>query len=277
MVTIGIPFYNSQDFLEEAILSVIEQSFTNWQLILIDDGSTDNSLSIAKNYEKQDFRIKVVSDGVNKGLAYRLNEIAQLTTTQFLVRMDADDIMHPIKIEKQLELLRGNDFIDVLGTNTYTLDQEGMVSGIRYAIQSEKDTLVKVASFVHPTIMARTKWFLDNPYDNNAIRMEDAELWYRTKGKYNFYMQTTPLFFYREFGSGYYMKYWKSLEGRNYILKKYNNAFFWLKYYFKVFFKMLVYRVFGLLGWEQYLLNKRNDIVFKTKKQNFKSYLDAQT
>ena len=70
-VSIGIPFYNAQDFLEQAILSVLNQDFKSFELLLIDDGSTDQSLNIA--YRFQDERIKVIHDGQNKGLSARLN------------------------------------------------------------------------------------------------------------------------------------------------------------------------------------------------------------
>ena len=72
LVTIAIPFFNSEKYLSFAIQSVINQSYSEWEIILIDDGSTDNSLEIAKSFESKDARIKVFSDGKNKGLLARL-------------------------------------------------------------------------------------------------------------------------------------------------------------------------------------------------------------
>ena len=100
LVTIGIPFYNASQFLEYAIKSVINQTYTNWELILVDDGSTDDSLSIARSFNDQ--RIKILSDGVNKGLVSRLNEIILNSRGSYIARMDADDIMHFERIEKQI-------------------------------------------------------------------------------------------------------------------------------------------------------------------------------
>ena len=74
LVSIGIPFYNCEDYLAYAIKSVINQSYTNWELFLLDDGSTDNSLEIANSF-RYDERIKVISDGLNKGLSFRLNQL----------------------------------------------------------------------------------------------------------------------------------------------------------------------------------------------------------
>src|SRR5690554_372042 len=130
MITIGIPFYNDEHFLDFAIQSVFNQTYTDWKLILISDGGTDGSLSIARSYEK-DPRVTIISDGENRKLPYRLNQIAQLSTTKYLARMDADDIMHPERIEKQLEILQKNPDIDVLGTNAYSIDDENNIQGVR--------------------------------------------------------------------------------------------------------------------------------------------------
>jgi len=80
-VSIGIPFYNAQDFLEQAILSVLNQDYKSFELLLIDDGSTDKSLDIA--YRFQDERIKVIHDGQNKGLSARLNELVALSKGEY--------------------------------------------------------------------------------------------------------------------------------------------------------------------------------------------------
>ena len=89
-ITIGIPFYNAEAYLADAIRSVFAQTYEDWELILIDDGSTDNSLAIARSVD--DPRVRVYSDGKNKKLASRLNELTQLATYEFIARMDADDV-----------------------------------------------------------------------------------------------------------------------------------------------------------------------------------------
>ena len=101
MLTIGLPFYNNEKTLADAIKSVLVQSYTDWELILTDDGSTDTSLSIANEFAKNDKRIIVISDSINKGLSYRLNQIADMTTTRYLARMDADDMMMPRKLKSR--------------------------------------------------------------------------------------------------------------------------------------------------------------------------------
>ena len=84
--------------MSDAICSVLNQSYIDWELLLLDDGSTDESLNIAKSFT--DGRIKIISDGMNRGLIYRLNESINMARGKFYARMDADDIMHPDRIKK---------------------------------------------------------------------------------------------------------------------------------------------------------------------------------
>lgn len=257
MVTIGLPFYNAEKYLALAIESVLQQTYTDWELLLLDDGSTDNSLSIAQSYAQKDSRIKVISDGKNKNLAARLNELPSLAQGLYLARMDADDIMHPARIERQLAVLGTHPEIDVLGTNAYIINDENAVIGTRYPLTPE-NTLTRVKSFIHPTIIAKKQWFLANPYDTKALRMEDAELWYCTFSKYHFVRLNEPLLFYREVGNNYYKKYFLAQQSKAYIFSKYPNESYWKQYFKTNFLKGIVYRIAHIFGMEQWLVNRRN-------------------
>jgi glycosyltransferase involved in cell wall biosynthesis len=257
LVTIGIPFYNDEKYLNKAILSVFNQTYTDWLLILIDDGSTDNSLFIAKRYSK-DSRVKILSDGINKNLACRLNELTDLCETKYFARMDADDIMHPDRIKIQLEILEKNSKIDVLGTNAYSIDENDDIQGVRYKISNECST---VDVFIHPSIIAKTEWYKQNKYDENAKRMQDFKLWLYSSDKSNFKTINIPLLFYREVGSGYIKKYRDGVkvlytffnEETNENLKKK-----WLKKLFIHILKTIIYSILRLLGMENILLKRRN-------------------
>lgn len=271
ILTIAIPFYNAEKYLAKAIDSVIWQTHQDFKLILLDDGSTDSSLTIAQSYAAKDNRIIVVSDGENKNLGFRLNQIPYLVDTKYLARMDADDIMHPEKIEKQIKILIENQNIDVLGTNAYTINDIDEVVGIRVD-PKDRNELIEVSGFIHPTIMAKTEWFKNNPYDIKAIRIEDAELWYRTSKFNNFQILTEPLFYYREFNGGYYKKYLAAQKSKKYILSKYPKNSFWLKYYRKNFISGKIYQFFNFFNKEYFLINRRNEVVFK-KKINYRELL----
>lgn len=268
-ISVGIPFFNAEQFLSKAIESVISQSYDNWELLLLDDGSNDGSLEIAKRFEQHDNRVKVFSDGKNKGLGARLNELAILSNGEYIARMDADDIMHPKRLETQLQILTDNPNIDVLGTNAYVIDENDLVFGMRYR---ENSGMTKVEHFIHPTIMAKKQWFLDNPYDEKAIRIEDAELWFRTKSKSNFRMISEPLLFYREFGSYYYPKYIKVIPSLIYLNNKYPLNKFWIRVLVTSSIAVPTYWFFEVILKNEALKERRNKILFKQKK-HYREYI----
>lgn len=258
LVSIAIPFYNADKYLELAIQSIIDQTYQNWKLVLIDDGSTDASLAIARKFEN-DPRVTIYSDGLNKNMSFRLNEFAAKVTTKYLARMDADDIMHPQKIEKQMQILASHPEIDVLGTNAYSINEKSRVEGIRLKFEAGTE-LSKVDTFIHPTIIAATAWFIANPYDINIERIDDKELWFRTRNKYNFQILTAPLFFYREFGNDYYKKYFKGFKYLLYALKKHHYPIDFVKFGIKYSVAGVVYWLFNMVGKENILVSRRNAV-----------------
>lgn len=273
MITIGLPFYNDEKYLELAIRSVLKQSFTDWTLILLDDGSTDGSLKIAQQYASKDKRIQLISDGENKHLAYRLNQLAQLSQTKYLARMDADDIMHPKRIETQLEILEAHPEIDVLGTNAYSIDEQNNVQGIRMLYDFKEAKLIDVKGFIHPTIMAKTAWFSANPYDTKMVKAQDYELWQRTCDSSKFRVYTVPLLFYREFGKDFYKKYYKGRRSMFYVARKLNNIKSYL-IFIRYYFKGMIFLVFNILGIEGLLIKKRNLAINESVKSSAEEILN---
>ena len=116
LVTIAIPAYNCQEYIDYAVQSVINQTYKNWELLLLDDGSTDGTLQKLKAYETDD-RIRIISDGQNRGLIYRLNQSINLAHGRYYARMDADDIMLIHRVQSQIDFLEKNPSIDVVGSN----------------------------------------------------------------------------------------------------------------------------------------------------------------
>ena len=258
LITVGIPFYNDERFMALAIDSVVKQTYKDWVLLLIDDGSTDNSLRIAKEYEKKDTRIKVYSDGKNKNLANRLNQIIDLADTKYIARMDADDIMAIDRLQIQLEIMESNPNIDILGTNAYSIDESNNILGVRSIISNE---LIDVEGFVHPSILVKTQWAKNNKYDSLASRMQDFLLWQKTKDFSCFKMIKIPLLFYREVGYDYSKKYKKTvLALKNIYIHEENieTKKRIRKIYCNNYLKMIVYIFFNFFGLEFYLLKRRN-------------------
>ena len=202
MITIGIPFFNAEEYLEDAICSVLAQTYEHWELILIDDGSSDNSLAMANMYATKDPRIRVISDGQNKKLPYRLNQIIHEARYDFIARMDADDLMSNDRLEKQIEVLKRNKYIDLVTTSYLTIGKENELTGISLVpnIQmNAKMILSGSANLVHASLLARKSWYKRNLYNEKNLLAEDFELWLvaAKNNDLKYVILEEPLYWYR--------------------------------------------------------------------------------
>jgi len=206
-LTIGISFKNPGEYFQLALQSVFAQTFSNWELVLMDDGSTDCSLALAKSIK--DERVRVYSDGESRGLNVRLNQMIHLAQTPYFFRMDADDIMHPQRLEKQYQVLLQHDEDTVIGTGAYSINNNSHVVGLKPSRRNQKSGFDARHSFLHPTVAASTSWFCKNLYSDYFIynRAQDAELWCRTTNKTKFINLPEPLIFYREHGTSSFSNY----------------------------------------------------------------------
>lgn len=245
LVTIAIPIYNADKYIRDAIQSCINQTYQNWELLLMCDGSTDNSTVIAKEIANGDSRIKIIDDGQNRGLIARLNQSVEMCETKYYARMDADDIMCINRIEEQVKFMEEHAEVDVCGSSIMTIDNNNNIIGSSF-------NEGRVNSFIHPTVFGRTEWFRENPYANWALRAEDFELWIRTSGKSNFYALPQSLLFYREFGVPTFKKYYLTqktivkIAGR---YKEYGKSFFWFtKLATLSYAKIIINAIMALIG-----------------------------
>ncbi len=220
-VTVGISFKNPGEYFELAIKSVFIQTFTAWELLLVDDGSDDRSLEFASSID--DSRVSVYSDGSCKGLSVRLNQMVQLARSPYFFRMDADDLMHPLRIEKQYEILQQHDHHCVTGSFAYSIDDKSAVLGLKRSQLIQQTGFNARHSFHHPTVAATTAWFKANPYSEDVKfnRAEDAELWCRTTSTSKFLNIEQPLLFYREANIHAFDKYLASQSGAFQIIHLY--------------------------------------------------------
>lgn len=260
MITIGIPFYNAELYLEDAIKSVFAQTYENWELILIDDGSSDRSLEIAKSIK--DPRVKVFSDGLNKKLAARLNEIVTLAKYSIIARMDADDLMSPTRLEKQLSVLENNPTLDLVSTGVYSMTNDTRVTGLRgesHSIVSLEDLLMKRIGVVHAAILGKKEWFERNRYNVTLKTAQDYELWVRAAANNDFHISLLkePLYYYREEGNVTIEKLHRAYKNERVLFKKYattNRKSLILKSYSKT----IIVRFLDLLNKTHVLLSKRS-------------------
>lgn len=197
----AIPAFNAQNTIEEAIASVLIQSYRDISIVVLDDGSTDKTVERARLFA--DERIKVISDGVNRGLVYRLNQAIRLCASDYLARMDADDLMHPERIERQVSYLEQYRLCQVVGSSAYIIDAECRARGVRWAANLSDVSLRDIVArcpFIHPSVTGRVEWFLANQYDSRFVRAEDRELWIRGFRPGIFHNMPECLLFYREMG-----------------------------------------------------------------------------
>lgn len=217
-VTIGIAFRNPGKYFDLALKSVFSQTFSDWELILVDDGSSDDSLSLARSVK--DPRVRVYSDGLTKRLNARLNELVSLARAPYFFRMDADDVMHPERLQRQYTELARCDSDTVAGTGAYSIDADSNIVGMRHTARKFSGFAVH-QSFIHPTVAAATEWFRRNPYSESFVfhRSQDAELWCRTASHSNFLSLPDPLLYYREAGIFSYENYIGAQLGLIFLLR----------------------------------------------------------
>ena len=161
LVSVIMPVYNAGSFLHEAIGSILSQTYRNFELIVIDDASTDNSWKIISQYKKQYPRkIKAIrlKRNLNKGGDAAGNVGIELAKGEFIARMDADDISVPIRLEKQVKYMQENPKCSVLGSNAYVIDRNGRPVGEKKVpLEHDKiyDEYFVFHPMIHPSVMIR--------------------------------------------------------------------------------------------------------------------------
>jgi len=199
MVSIGMPCFNCERTLATAIRSILNQTYINWELLLIDDGSSDRTLEVARKFS--DPRIHVFADGTHRGLVPRLNQAVAMSRGQYFARLDADDIAYPERLERQVEYLKQHPEIDLLGCSMLVFKDEGFSVGMRPAAEThEKICQSPLDGFAigHPTWMGPIGWFRAHPYDREAVRAEDQVLLLRSYSTSRFACLPEILCAYRE-------------------------------------------------------------------------------
>jgi len=269
MITIGIPFYNAEKYLSDAIKSVIAQSYPYWELILIDDGSKDDSLKIAQDFSAKDNRIRVISDGLNKKLPTRLNQIIKEARYAYIARMDADDLIHTERLEKQITFLKNNPQYDLVSTSLLSIDNIDNIMGVRTyfpKIVTKKDALLGNSGIVHASILAKKEWYKRNLYNENNALAEDYELWLTAAIKDDLKVGFLPeyLYYYREEGNATKEKMLRGYNTQIKIIKKYSKGILSSKQLFSLILRFRLKKTIVLLADKfnlmQFILRNRSSI-----------------
>lgn len=196
-ISVLMPVYNSEKYLKESIDSILNQTYNNFEFIIIDDGSTDKSNEIIKSYT--DTRIRLIENKENLGLIKSLNKGILEVQTDYIARMDSDDISDLSRLEKQLKFMEENKEIGVCGTNYKVIDQE-FISNHPLKHVDIKEAFLHLGSVIaHPSVMIRTNVLKENniKYDPRFQHMEDFRLWEQLLSLTQFANLAEPLLNYR--------------------------------------------------------------------------------
>ena len=198
-LTIGLPVRNTAPFLEDALRSILAQTFSDWELVAVDDGSADDSAGILQRLK--DPRVRVAVDGRHRGLGARLNQIISLAAGKYIARMDADDLMHPERLARQIEFLGQHPDVDVAGCGLISFDGRLRPMSVR-RLPIEHDAIVSDPlsgiAVAHATAVARAEWWRKHPYNESIRGCEDWELWLASYRESRFANLAETLYFYRE-------------------------------------------------------------------------------
>ena len=201
LVSILMAAFNADNFIGDSIKSIIEQTYKNWELIVIDDYSSDKTYQIANNYSKLDPRIKVIRNTTQLGQALSRNRGVEYSTGNYIAILDSDDLALPFRIEKQVEYLGKNSDVGLVGSYVNIIDKDGKkirtkekacdALGIHFA-------LILQNQFIHSSVIMRrevVEWA--HGYDTKYLHAEDYDLWSRLCDKFILVNMNTVLTSFR--------------------------------------------------------------------------------
>lgn len=199
LVSIGMSVRNNAPTLALALRSMLRQTYTNWELILIDDGSADSTVEVARSIVDQ--RIRLLPESPSRGLAHRLNQAIDLARGRYFARMDGDDVCFPERFARQTAYLESHPEIDLLGSGAVVFSGNGLPLGMRLAPTGHDEICSHPWSgfyLAHPSWMGRIEWFRRYRYDERAQKAQDYDLLLRAHRQSRFAALPDLLIGYRE-------------------------------------------------------------------------------
>lgn len=182
-ISVIMPVFNAERFLAEAIESILNQTYRDFELIIINDGSTDNSENIIMSYN--DKRIKYVKNEENLKLIKTLNKGIELAHGDYIARMDSDDVSLPDRFERQINAFQKNPSIDFINGRAYDMNENGALSGKSWYGPVSPEAIRHICLFAsiicHPSIMIKAALLKKYKYrdDDSVLHIEDYDLWIR--------------------------------------------------------------------------------------------------
>ncbi|WP_433745215.1 glycosyltransferase [Falsibacillus pallidus] len=240
-ISVIMGVYNGEKYLHDAIKSILNQSFKDFEFIICDDGSTDKSVNIIEHYKKNDKRILFLQNDKNIGLAATLNKCITVADGEYIARMDCDDVSLLDRFNKQVDFLDNNKNIALVGGNANLFNDKGIYGIRKMEGEYTRLNVFKKNFFIHPTVMMRKKsvvsigGYTESKY---TYRTEDYDLWCKfcEKGYKGFNIDEI-LLNYREDETAYRKRKFKyrvdAFKLRVYWFKKLKISYKYVIYLFK--------------------------------------------
>ena len=201
LVSIIIPTFNSGRYLDLSLESICRQTYSNLEIIAIDDASSDDTYNKLVEWQKKNGSIRLYKNEGNLGIAKTRNKGVSLANGKYIALMDHDDISRPTRIEKEVDFLENNGEYAAVGTQIDVIDEQGTVVGKKeYKTTFEKimHELPFASPICNPSAMIRTSALKEiGPYDETLSGSEDYEMWFKMAGKYKLANINEYLFAYR--------------------------------------------------------------------------------
>lgn len=208
-VSIVLPVYNGAPYLSYAIRSILNQTHENFELIILNDGSKDDSENIIKSFIAKDQRVKYINNDINLGLIATLNKGFDIASGKYIARMDQDDISSPERLSLQIAFLEKLNAPAIVGANIVIIDKENRVVKVPRQMRTESSenfwVKFRKCPIYHPTVMMSREVLTRNGpiYQSKDIHAEDYCAWLRLNKIFPIYNMKAPLLFYRIHGENY--------------------------------------------------------------------------
>lgn len=155
-VIMGVYNCKSEELLHKSVISIINQTYKDWEFIICNDGSTDDTLEKLKKLECLDERIRIISYETNKGLAAALNKCIENATGEFIARQDDDDFSEPTRFEKQLSFLEAHTDFDIIGTTAIVVGDNGKWGEFSVPELPDRNSFFWNSPFLHPSVIIKS-------------------------------------------------------------------------------------------------------------------------
>lgn len=175
-VSVVMSVFNREDYIKTSIDSLLNQTFRDFEIIIVDDCSTDSTVKIIESYT--DSRIRLIKNSENKGLTHNLNRAIELSNGEYIARMDDDDICFPDRLEKQVKFLDKHKKIDLVCSQAVFFgDKKGAMSLLINNSDYIKNYICYRNVIIHPSVMFRKSSCIS--YDESFVKAQDSEAWFR--------------------------------------------------------------------------------------------------